>query len=557
MNGKQVNTKKKHAFTLDCLAWVVLAAVFLMLVLLNIFYHDNWLDSDMAAEMIFSRLLAEEREFLASGSWFYSTEFRVLYTQLFMEPLFLIFGSWHVVRAITNVLTYVLLLCSYFYMLKPLKVRRSTAVFTSALLLLPFSETFVTHVQMGNTYMPHMIILFFGFGMFLRLTGQRFEMVLKKMSLAGCYLLLSLVCGLSGVRYMLALQGPLVLTALVYLLKSGEWSAYSREMTRVNRKKLFSEDRLQYLVFSVLGAAGAMAGYVLNVLVVARKYDFQTYEATNFISVYQGIFMERLQNTLGSLLMLFGYIPDKGFLSVRGLVTMTAFVMLGGIVFLLVRCSRELHSDGNKREEVSRRKFLLWFFVTAFALNTFVFVFTTSTIVPRYYLTVFMFAVPLLAVYYEEERLPLNRFLVTVGLCGCMLLATGKTVFSFISTDKNEDKRAVAAFLQEEGYDFGYATYWNANIITELTDGDVEVANLQDVEELSYFLWSTPKKYYGEGYHDGKTFLLLTQDEVREFSASAAVREGRKVYEDGYYTVLEYDSTQALLSLRPEGSVTR
>ena len=536
---------------MEVLALGVLAAVFLMLVLLNIFCLENWLDSDMAAEMIFSKLLADEGEFLATGGWYYSTEFRVLYTQLFMEPLFMIFGSWHVVRMITNVLTYIVLLCSYFYMLRPLKVKKSTAVFTAALLLLPFSETFVTHVQMGNTYMPHMIILFFGFGMFLRLAGQKFEMRLKKMTLAGCYLLLSLVCGLSGVRYMLALQAPLVLTAVVYTMKSGEWSLYRREMTRANRRKLLSGERLQYLAFGILGAVGAVAGYALNVAVVARKYDFQTYEATNFISVYQGIFLERLQNTLGSLLMLFGYIPDKGFLSVRGLITLISFVLLGGIVFIAVRCGKELRSDGERKGEVSQRKFLLWFFVTAFALNTFVFVFTTSTIVPRYYVTVFMFAVPLLAVFYEEERLPLDRFLITAGLCVCLGLATAKTVFSYVSTDKNEDKKAVASFLESGDYEFGYATYWNANIMTELTDGQVEVANLKDVEDLSFFLWSSPKKYYEEDYHTGKTFLLLTAEEAREHALSPAVLAGRIVFEDGNYTVYEYESAKEFLSHRP------
>lgn len=551
--SKRADNKKGNGTRLwqEGLAWTVLGASFLMLALLNIFYLENWLDSDMAAEMVFSRLLADEGGFLATSGWYYSTEFRVLYTQLFMEPLFLIFRDWHVVRAVTNVLTYIVLLWSYFYMIKPLKVKKSTSLFTAAILLLPISETVVTHVQMGNTYMPHMIILFFGFGMFLRLTGRKFEMALGKMTLAGCYLLLSLVCGLSGVRYMLALQAPLVLTAVVYTVKSGEWNAYRREMTKANRKKLFGDERLQYLVFSILGALGALAGYALNVAVVARKYDFQTYDATNFISVYQGIFLERLQNTLGSLLMLFGYIPDKGFLSVRGMITMIAFVLLAGIVFILVRCSKELHSDGDRKGEISQRRFLLWFFVTAFVLNTFVFVFTTSTIVPRYYITVFMFAVPLLAVFYEEERLPLDRYLVTALLWCCLVPAAGKTVYSYISTDKNEEKHAVASFLQQEDYDFGYATYWNANIMTELTNGEVEVANLKDPEELSFFHWSSPKKYYEEGYHQGRAFLLLTREEASEYAGTPVVLGGRTVYQDEHYVVYDYESVADFLSCGP------
>ena len=40
--------------------YVFLGAVFVMLIWLNVSYQLNWLDSDMAAEMRFSKLLAEE-----------------------------------------------------------------------------------------------------------------------------------------------------------------------------------------------------------------------------------------------------------------------------------------------------------------------------------------------------------------------------------------------------------------------------------------------------------------------------------------------------------------
>lgn len=545
MTGANVRKEKGCRF-----AWGLLCAVFLMLVFLNLFYLENWIDSDMAAEMIFSRLLAEEGKVLATENWYYSTEFRVLYTQLIMEPLFFLFQDWHVIRAITNILTYILLLCSYFYMIRPLKVKKTTGILSAVLLLLPFSETFVTHVQMGNTYMPHMIIICFGFGMFLRLSGEGESSRAGRAALLIGYLLLSLVCGLSGVRYLLALQAPLVLSSLVYLVKSREFADFRRAFDPEHFKKLLTGERIRYLGYSVLGAAGAMAGYALNILFIASKFTFQTYEATNFISVYQGIWLERMQDTLGSLLMLFGYIPDKGFLSIRGLVTMAAFVMLAGILFTTVRTGRLLQKKDKKEKECCHRSFLLYFFVTAFLLNTFVFVFTTSTLVPRYYLTVFLFVPALLAVYYEEEKLPLDRALVMLGLCCCLLLATAKTVFSFMSTDKNQEKREVAAFLQEEDYDFGYATYWNANIMTELTNGEVEVANINKLDRLDYFLWSSPKKYYEEGYHTGKTFLLLTLEEEEEYGDQPVIREGQEVYRDAYYVVYHFDSEEAFQQYR-------
>lgn len=143
--------------------------------------------------------------------------------------------------------------------------------------------------------------------------------------------------------------------------------------------------------------------------------------------------------------------------------------------------------------------------------------------------------------------MPFDRLAVTALLTICLILGTGKTVMSFLTVDKNETKRPVAQFLAENGYDFGFATYNNANIITELTNGEVEIGNIGDPEHLEYFKWSSPMKYYEEGYHTGETFLLLTSEECAEYASAPALKQGKKVYEDGSYTVYVFDSTEDLM----------
>lgn len=519
--------------------WIVLFLAVVLLVFLNLFYHDHWLDSDMAAEMMFSKLLAEDGHVIASPDWYYSTEFRVLYTQLLMRPLFRLTNDWHLIRIITNLAFYGVMLLSYFYFVKPLKLSRFLTVLTSLFLILPFSETMMTHMQMGNTYLSHVIIAFLFFGMFLRLVGKLEYKKAYRIVTACLYTVLSFVCGVSGVRYLLALQCPLALAAFLYLLQSQEFQSFRRTLDReVGRSVLFC-GQARYFGYSLLAMAAGMAGYVLNVLWVSRQYVFQTYGATNFIAIYQGILFERLQNAVGSLLMLFGYIPDKGFLSLRGLISIIAFVILAVFAFCVVKSLKRCSG---------MRRFVTLFLVTAFFLNLFVFVFTTSTMVPRYYITILVFALPVLGFYVESEHYAFDRLAVGLVLAGCLLLSTGKTVFSFVSTDKNADKRAVAEFLAESGYDFGFATYTNGNIITELTEGAVEIANVGDPEYLEFFRWSSPVKYYREGYHQGETFLLLTVGEAADFAETKAIQQGKQVYQDGSYIVLVYDSVDALLS---------
>lgn len=527
--------KKCKAFV----PYLLLGLTLALLVFLNLTCQDHWLDSDMAAEMIFSRLLSQENRLIATPNWYYSTEFRILYTQLLMGPLFRILDNWHIIRLIVNLAFYGLMLAAYFYFMKPLQVSGNLKVLSSCLLLLPFSETMMTHMQMGNTYMSHVILILLFFGMFLRLADGK-KKGLHKGLLLVLYVGLAVICGASGVRYLLALQCPLALTALLYLMRGDSFQIFRKRPSREAWAKLRKCRETNIFLCSLLGAAASVLGYGLNVLVISREYVFQTYGATNFIALYQGVLFERIQNALGCLLMLFGYIPEKGFLSLRGLVSIAAFLILGFFIYATGKSKKREHKG-------SLRLFVVRFLIISFCLNLFVFIFTTSTMVPRYYITIFIFALPVLCFYLEKEPFPFDKLLVSLLFSGCILLGTAKTVFSFISVDKNAEKRPVAQFLEENGYLFGFATYTNGNIITELTDGAVEIANIGDPEYLEYFKWSSPMKYYTEGYHTGEAFLLLTIEEYAAFSDAKAVQQGTLIYEDGHYIVLLYDDAEALM----------
>ena len=270
----------------------LLGLVVLLLVYLNIFHYANWLNSDMAAEMMFAKTLSDEGKYIATSNWFYSTEFRILYTQLFMVPLFGIFKSWHIVRAITNILTYILMLASYFYFMKPFKVNKGTVVATSTLLLLPFSETTMTHIQMGNTYMPHIIIIFFWMGMFLRLLDKKGLKPFRYVAIWSLYCLLSLIAGMSGVRYILVIFAPVILFSVIYAIRGDAFCAYRKSFDTESGdsfvKKTLSliKDRtFSRFWISLAGFVMAFTGYLINSLYIAEKYVFQTYDSTNFVNI--------------------------------------------------------------------------------------------------------------------------------------------------------------------------------------------------------------------------------------------------------------------------------
>ena len=80
------------------LAWLLAALAALALLLgYSHLYGDSWLSSDDSSEMILSHILAGEGGILTEN-WYYSTELRVLNTQLVWSALFRLSDRWHLVR---------------------------------------------------------------------------------------------------------------------------------------------------------------------------------------------------------------------------------------------------------------------------------------------------------------------------------------------------------------------------------------------------------------------------------------------------------------------------
>ena len=95
------NTMKKRKLTIEEGLYLLLAGTALLALILYVsFCLDNLMHSDTTAEVILSKFLADRNE-LISKEWFYSTEIRVIYTQLVMVPLFKIFSSYRLVKLLS------------------------------------------------------------------------------------------------------------------------------------------------------------------------------------------------------------------------------------------------------------------------------------------------------------------------------------------------------------------------------------------------------------------------------------------------------------------------
>ena len=132
---KSINRSVICKYVAMVLAFVTLLAS----VLFFVFYPDNLMHSDMAAEVILSKLLSEEGR-LMSPNWYYSTEIRVGYTQVIMTPLVRIFSDYGTVKLLSVIIFDVLLAVVFYFTAKEFRLKGACLYLAMALLVAPLSN---------------------------------------------------------------------------------------------------------------------------------------------------------------------------------------------------------------------------------------------------------------------------------------------------------------------------------------------------------------------------------------------------------------------------------
>lgn len=108
---------------------------------------------------------------------------------------------------------------------------------------------------------------------------------------------------------------------------------------------------------------------------------------------------------------------------------------------------------------------------------------------------------------------------------------------------------ASAAWLEQEGYTLGYSSFWNANVLTELSDGQIEMVPLDGRAGRC----ARPVSVAGEagqpvpGRGTGTGILLLYVHEKDRYENLTAGRT--PVYEDDNYYIYSYETAGEFLTL--------
>ena len=188
------------------------------------------------------------------------------------------------------------------------------------------------------------------------------------------------------------------------------------------------------------------------------------------------------------------------------------------------------------------------------ALSLAAFVLLSSMYFDRYWLSVTALGVPVTMACLSAEDNAVLRRLAALLLTGTVVLTSASCIYHSMRNPQVDSEMRFAAVdaLRERGLTKGYATFWNANIVTELSNGEIDVVAVEKVQtpqgetSLAPYRWLEAEEDFAEDRPQEPVFLLLGQWEEGGMEPFLARTGAQAVELDGYVGLYVIPS-QALL----------
>jgi hypothetical protein len=166
-----------------------------------------------------------------------------------------------------------------------------------------------------------------------------------------------------------------------------------------------------------------------------------------------------------------------------------------------------------------------------------------------------IFYIPLTALLFEHCEKFYGYIKRIAIISAIILFVFAKGFLSFqdlVVRDTNSYRKGSIQYLSDNNLKYGFATFWNANVATELTNGKIEITGIvsgrerSDQNRFHILEYLNPAKAMDPLYHEGESFLLLTRDEWNVFRRVYSITAHAPDYEDSHFVIFRYPSAEVI-----------
>ncbi len=526
------NYIKNEWKTYEIVLFVIMCLMFFNVMCINVFKLDDFLNSDIVAEMSYVKTVCEQKS-LIPFDWVNSQELFINRPVYISAPLYLITENLFLSYKITIVITTILIIITLGYFLKQVGIRRKNILLAIICLLGLFcNEITRTIFIFLNAYALFPVAIFITFGYYIKNNIKHEEIrgfVIKSILIY----VLAFIMGISGPRMAIVLYLPIVgIEFFESMLRTWKNKKISVEVhTIYNGLGLLVINCTGFLTYKI---------FIKNAIEHNDISNFQVLDIKQIIS--------NIPNLLAAMLNAIGIYGNVDLLSLKGI----DFIAKGLLLIIVILLGFYITK---KSDEVIKK--IMLFFGSSLMLVGIYTLLTSDVFSERYYFMILFLVVTIIAISMQKLEKTNKIFEVLISsILFIMVMVNLKANFiPLYKTEGNQIQKQIANYLIENDYKRAYATYWNADILKGLTNAQVETGHFTG-EGFNPYLWLTNKSLYSEQKEFIKTAIVLTDQEENAILAldnydSVVLQHMDKVAKIQEYNIYHTENNPAVQAVLP------
>lgn len=447
--------------------------------------------------------------------------------QLLMLPFVAIFGVGMKAQIIGMVLFYILFVLALIYLCKAIgfSIKWTAVMLTSVIIMLSTSEK-LREIFWGHIIYYSLGILFLMIGAALVIKIIKSDNISKKDMIL--LLIWTALCSMNGVQA-LAIYALPVLAAVVaerFFDFKSSWSYKDNEGKYIV---------IILLIFGIL--IGYFGGKIVNEGIVAGYAE--GYSDFSPISEWVG----NLGNLFPSFMSLLGVTAEDRMLiysmdGVVNLIKIFCSILLLVVPVIMAFMYKRFH-DISYRLMILIHHFLIVLILLGWVFGR---LSTANWRLSPIVVTSVILCVMFIKWIFKETDYKRLFVVIAIPISCVLFFATIDLITMEKQSLTNKRLNELAQYLEENNLEYGYATFWQANIITMISDSNVKVRGIS-LSESGYKkrLYQTNKNWYEDIEDNNKYFVILTEREMLEYYNNSDYN-----YETAQ-TILKYESYHILV----------
>lgn len=448
----------------------------------NLFNYNSYMNSDIASEVLLAREIATTHQWIPE-TWIRSSETRVIAMPQVSALFYLITNNMVLSSGIACCVISVLVVFSILYFGYSIKLGR-----TSSLLLIFLCLCLVANENMASLfflracyYSFHVIALFLALATISRIySGRSFWG-----SLVISYLL-SFLLGLQGMRGILNIYGPLI----VLLIFAGLVYCY---------KKIKPDKKELIIAINIVGL------FITSFIATLFPLSVGQSMSRNIRNGFGKLFSE----VLGDISIAVGF--KDTIIAYKLCVIILSVLSIIAVVILITRIIR-------KDVVLS---FVDWGYVFVWispVMTVFFLAFTTFNSCDRYFY-IFVYTLALSPIYIMHF---INKKIIMYLMVVFSLVISVVSYYNCYRSQLFEKEGNITSnevelldYMMQKDVERAYSNFYNANRLTVLYNGQVNIAPIGEINTMSIYEWLSSTRWYPPYVNrDSVTAYIATSDQL-------------------------------------------